>query len=358
MSALEKLFSEDLVWTALSSSLKSARRRSGTGFISINCPMCVHRGETQDKRQRCGIKYDAKGIGIHCFNCGFKSRFRKGETLSRTMQDFLMEVGVSSMEVKRLAHWAFTLSRMVADNPAAQEVAKVSNIIDFPAKALPKGARSLAEWAEDRCEDPDFLTAVEYLFSRGDDLVGATTYYWTPEDGGHHLNKRLIIPCFHEGKMVGWTARATVPDINPRYYNETPSNLLFNTAALTAPERRFVIIVEGIFDALALDAVGTLGARLNDKQIAWIKNCGKTPIVLPDRDKAGQRLIDVAVANDFHVAFPRLSDGHGYANWWEADVKDAAQAVQRYGRLYTLRSVLETATSNRMQITLYRKMLA
>jgi hypothetical protein len=222
--------------------------------------------------------------------------------------------------------------------------------------SLPPGARTIEQWAAEASPPSDFLDCIAYLYSRGEEIAAATTYYWTPHEK-HALNRRIIIPFHHEGRIVGYTARAIDPGI-VRYHMEAQANFLFNVKALTAQNRKYVILCEGVFDALAIDGVGLLGARLNAQQIAWIKSFGKTVILVPDRDKRGSSMIDVAMENNWQVAFPRSHTlGSGIQAWWDEDVKDCADAVLRYGRVWTLLSIIETATASRFQIGVYRKLL-
>ena len=80
-------------------------------------------------------------------------------------------------------------------------------------------------------------------------------------------------------------------------------------------------------------------------------------IVLPDRDKQGQRMIDLAVHHGWSVSFPKLKDGSGKTSWWDKETKDAADAGRTYGKLYTVRSIIESATANKMQIAIQQKLL-
>jgi hypothetical protein len=236
--------------------------------------------------------------------------------------------------VQKLNLHAEVLRRLVDHSTIAQSPG-LALVPTFPTLSLPAGARSLQAWADDGQTHPDFLACIAYVLQRGDFLVAATTYYWTPLA----FSRRVIVPCYHEGRLVGWVARAVDADTSVKYLKEIPSNFLFNTALLNNDDRAYVFIVEGVFDALAIDGVSALGASLNDHQINWIKQSGKTPIVVPDRDAAGRRLIDIALAQQWAVAAP----AYGGRHWWHPEVKDAAEAVQRYGRLYTLRSIIETA---------------
>ena len=77
-------------------------------------------------------------------------------------------------------------------------------------------------------------------------------------------------------------------------------------------DRKYIIITEGVLDALAIDSVSSLGNKLTQGQIDLINSIGKTVIVCPDRDKSGGNLIDVAVENNWLVSFPQ----------WENNIKD------------------------------------
>jgi hypothetical protein len=49
--------------------LPAKRKQTASGWISVNAPCCVHKGETADRRQRGGIKPGADGSwSWHCFN--------------------------------------------------------------------------------------------------------------------------------------------------------------------------------------------------------------------------------------------------------------------------------------------------
>jgi DNA primase len=77
-----------------------------------------------------------------------------------------------------------------------------------------------------------------------------------------------------------------------------------------------------------------------------IRSLGRQVVVVPDQDRAGLGLIDRAVELGWSVSIP---------NW--QDCKDTNDAVQRYGRLATLLSILENAESSRIKIELRKKAL-
>jgi hypothetical protein len=323
------LIAEDRVWRAICDGLVTRRTKpTATGWTNFSCPLC------SDRRNRCGVR----NLGFQeakCFNCQFYTRFTLGSHLGYKMQDFLIALGVSQKQVQHAKLWAEQMRRFVADDPAAQRELDILVMPNLPTAELPIWAQSLDDWAEQDCENPHYCAAVAYLYKRGHVAANATTYYWTPETE-RHLHRRLIIPCYQDDRLIGWTARA-IDDRQPRYIKELPSNYLFNAQFLTGP-RQYVFIVEGVFDALVIDGVAALGGTLNERQIAWINQSDKRPVVVPDRDRSGSHLIDVAIQQHWAVAGPHF----GRHQWWDADVKDADDAVRRYGKLYVMQSILAT----------------
>ena len=59
-----------------------------------------------------------------------------------------------------------------------------------------------------------------------------------------------------------------------------------------------------------------------------------------------QKLINQAIEFGWNVAFPE----------WEDNVEDVADAVSKYGRLFTIQSILKTTESSKFKIDLKRKM--
>lgn len=357
-SFIERLISDDFVWNAITNSLPS-RRRNKRSTIEICCPMCVRRGESADKRFRCGITRTNE-IKIHCFNCGFAAKYVSGTLLSKSLQSFLVELGMSDTDVKRLNHKAMQYRSMFESSPEAMALLPETFVPNFESRSLPPGSKTLEAWAAHYATtepDPNFMEVVEYLYSRGDEIATAATYYWTPEPGKHLMNRRVIIPLTHMGQTVGYTSRHIDPDSSQRYHMEVGPNYIYNARTFGLSDRKYILLCEGIFDAIAIDAAGTLGSRLNAQQIAWINSYGKIPILVPDRDRRGNALIDVALEQKWHVAFPAFREENATMNWWEYDVKDPAEAVKRYGRIWTILSIIQSATKNPAKIAQQRKLL-
>lgn len=338
MNYLGAIINDQPVWDAIIT-YASARARRGTGDFSlkINCPMCTSRGQSADKRYRCGIIHASDHIGANCFNCGFTSKFVVGSPLSRNMMAFLANLGVPEREIKTIQHRMLEVARF---SETAEKIQPAFHAPCFQPSELPPGSRSLEHWADDGCDDANYLAVVTYLLNRGEVAALACPYYWTP-DPAKMLNRRLIIPCLHDKHLVGWIGRSIDP-IKQKYYKQVPKDFLFNSRFITEHDRKYVFIVEGTFDALVIDGVAAMGATLNAQQIHWISQSGKVAVVIPDRDIPGKRLAEIGVQQGWHVAIPNYGGHH----WWHDDVKDVDEAVTRYGKLYTLQSIVSSMTND------------
>ena len=69
---------------------------------------------------------------------------------------------------------------------------------------------------------------------------------------------------------------------------------------------------------------------------------------MPDQDEAGQKLIDQAMEFGWGVSFPE----------WQKGIDDVAEAVMKYGRLFTMQSILKATETSKLKIDLKRKINA
>ncbi len=307
--------------------------------------MCLAMGESRpDTKFRCGYRPFADGgFNLNCFNCNFRIIWRPGRTtLTNKIRQLLGQIGLQEQDVSRLNFTAWQIKNNMG--PSLKEE-KPPFIPQFDEIELPKGAKSIDFWLEEGLDDGDFLETLAYAATRGEDVLKTTELFWTPSTT-NGMNRRLIVPFIWNDTVVGYSGRAIDKDVQPRYYTSTPAHFLINNEVLSK-ERKFVILVEGTFDAFAIDGVASQGAKLSDEQAHWLKWSGKEIIVLPDQEESGQPLIDAALKNGWKVSFPG----------WDSSVKDANDAVNTYGRLYAVKSVLDGATDQALKINLLRKKL-
>jgi DNA primase len=110
--------------------------------------------------------------------------------------------------------------------------------------------------------------------------------------------------------------------------------------------RKFVILTEGIFDAIMLDAVAILGSEISHQQKLQIELLNREVIVVPDRDKAGSKLIEQAIEFGWSVSMPP----------WHDDVKDVNNAVLKYGKVLTMQAILKHRHKTKTKIKLHEKL--
>lgn len=313
-------------------------KTSPSGWMSFNAPCCHHRGHRTDNRKRAGVVL-TEGIIYNCFNCKFSTGWTPGSTLSPKFKTLCQWLGANDDAIKELAFEA-----LKTEGEGYVPTTFVEQKIEFETKELPEGSMPLLDWVESAYyQDLEDLLepAISYLVSRGFDPFDGN-FYWSPAPG---YDSRVIIPFFYEGKIVGNTARKTTQG-RPKYLSDQHPFFVFNTDA-QIENHRYVFVVEGPFDALSIDGVALLTNEVSEQQSRIINNMNKDVIVIPDQDKAGLTLIDQAAKLGWKVAFPT----------WDESIKDCADAVAKYGKLFVMVDAIKTATDNPVKIEIEKRKL-
>lgn len=315
--------------------LPPKKKQTPSGWISFNAPCCVHNGENVDKRQRGGVLTSGEGgFQYHCFNCGFKAGWSPGKLLSKNTKNLMRWLNMPDDEINKLGLEALK-------NKEELEKTPIPLNFSLEPKNLPENCLSVEEWIQAGCEEPEFLDIVAYILDRGMELDWYN-WMWTPEAG---YKDRVILPFYHEKVVVGWTGRKIRPG-TPKYLTTSQAGYVFNLDAQTH-DRKFVIVVEGQFDAIAVDGVAIGHNDPNQTQISRINALGKEVIVVPDNDKPGAKMIEHAVEQGWSVSLPD----------WGPDIKDVADAVKKFGRIYTLFTILQYRERGEVSIKLIQRKL-
>ena len=320
----------------LYSHLPHKRRQSSGGWLSFNCPCCIENGEARnDTRLRGGIRTDDESISYHCFNCGFTASHKSGRVINKKMILLMRNLGIPDGDIKRIQLQAIR-DKELADGPMIFTSEKSSTIIPkFKDCELPEGSVLLDDLLQIDSLDKRAILGAKYLIDRGlYDHV--SNIYWSPHPV---FRNRVIIPYYQGSRIVGYTGRDYTGKADSKYMMKTPKDFIYNIDVIKS-HRQYLIVTEGVFDAAALDCVAVMSNEASKEQIDYI-NLFKGEIILsPDRDKAGEKLIKQAIENGWSVSFPR----------WENEIKDAADAVNNYGKLYTLKSIIDSKISNSTKI--------
>lgn len=332
--------------------LPPKKKRSQSGWLSFNAVCCPHNGDSQDTRGRGGIMTNPDGgVSYHCFNCGFKASYQPGRTLSFKFRKLLSWLGADANEVRRLVVEALRVKDLISP----EQIKEPEEEIKFEARTLPLEAQSFMALAEfyklaDYSNMPhQIIDAVNYITERKISTVNYE-FYWTPEVE-HKLNHRVIVPFYYQGQIVGYTARALVDGIKPKYHSNHPAHFVFNLDKQKR-DSKFVIVVEGPFDAMSVDGVSVQTNEISEQQAELIERLGKEVIYVPDFDKhtnkqgrdvwPGLAAVEQAVEYGWSVSFPL----------WSETCKDVNAAVQKYGKLFVIKSILDGKESNPLKIKL------
>ena len=307
--------------------LPGKRKQTSSGWVSVNAPCCVHRGESADRRMRGGIKSSLDGsFSWHCFNCGYTASFVLGRNLTFKARKLLEWMNVPQEEIERINLESLKHKSIEGLIQERQVVADRIQGIEFEERDLPSDTQLLTD------------TATEYLQKRSIPLDYPFLFKTMPRNG-------IVIPFTYDNQIVGHTTRF-LDDRTPRYIQDIQHGYVFGTD-LQKKNWQYAIVVEGVFDALSINGLAVLHAEINDAQVKLIRSLGREVIVVPDQDEAGMKLVDRAVELGWAVSIPEWPDG----------IKDVNDAVICMGRLATLLTIMQAKETSRIKIELKKRQL-
>ena len=308
-------------------------KHSPSGWTSFNAPCCQHRGHSPDTRKRGGIRFDGNGVVYNCFNCKFSTGWQPGSPFGEKMKTLARWLGASEDTIKELV---FEAMKTESEEYKPEEHQPK---LEFTDKELPEGAMSINEWVNSSYLpdiSEDLGPVIDYVYSRGMDPL-TDDFYWSPAPG---YIDRVIVPFRWEGRVVGNTARKVRPG-KPKYLSDQHPHFVFNFDK-QKEDQKYILVCEGPFDALSIGGVALLTNEIAEQQSRIINSLGAEVIVIPDQDRAGLVLFDRAAELNWSIAMPN----------WADDVKDVADAVQRYGKLFVVVDAIKTAQKGAIKINM------
>lgn len=306
------------------------KKHTQSGWYSFNAVCCTHMGHSLDKRGRGGVRLDGTNWSYHCFNCNFKCGFQLGKALTKNTRKLLSWIGIDEQQIQRWNLESLQKKDLIEYVKVKKEKLKVK----FKEHTLPEG--QLID-----INNIEHKVYVDYLLKR---KVNPNDYPFliTPHEEGRMAN-RIIIPYTFNNKIVGHTSRF-LDDRKPKYLNEQQEGYVFGYD-FQHKDQEVVILVEGIFDALSINACALTHNTINEDQALLLSNLNKRIIFVPDRDKTGLETCDRALELGYSVSIPP----------WEDGVKDVNDAVVKYGKLPTLLSILQHSTTSKVKVEMQRR---
>ena len=310
-------------------------KTNSTGWTSGNCPMCIHNGQSRpDTKGRGGFLFEEDKFRYNCFNCGYSTGWSEGKQLSGRLKQLYSVFGADSADIHRL-QIELMRERDTAELLMQRKQMDAPVQIDWPEMALPKDSYPVKNYPVEKLDEKNvehFVKACEFLVERG--LDNWTDWHYSTFS---HFRNRVILPFRYKGKIVGYTARwvGTVPNKETtKYYVQQPKNFVYGLDR--SADKKITIVTEGQLDAVSIDGVAIGSNSMSLEQSKIIEKTGNRIILLPDADAAGLKLVRQAIQRGWSVSFPP----------WEPDVKDANDAVQKYGKLFTVKSILDFSIDN------------
>lgn len=307
------------------------KKLTGSGWHTFNGICCHHRGHRPDKRMRAGIKFDGNNWSMHCFNCSYKCNFILGKNINPKTKKLLSWCGIDDQQISK---WSLeSLQQKDLLDISYKQVKKIK--IKFTEHKLPDDTELLDG------NNPKHKIYADFVMKRGINF-NEYPFLVTPNAIGRS-SKRIIIPYTYKNKIVGLTSRF-IDDRSPKYINEQQPGYIFGLD-FQKPEWQVCLVVEGVFDAISLNACAILHNTISENQALILSQLNKPIIVVPDQDKTGLEICERALELGYQVSLPK----------WAYGVKDANDAVIKYGKLATLLSILENATNNKIKIEMRKK---
>ena len=312
--------------------LPADKKQRSNGWIYFNCPSCYHT-ENSDSKKRGNILFTDDGFVYQCFNCKFKTGFHLGLSLNKKNLQWLDDLGATSEQIK-------TLKKMIKEyNDQCNDESSEQKIVYRPRtiRKIPEMYESINESLKNKVDSPTLTKVMNYIVQRNPHLLEWTDLMWA--EGQNHF----LIPCYEFGEVVGYTLRSLNDYAKNKYIHYTPEGYVHNFDSLLK-ERKYNILCEGDLDALAVDGIGILSSEFTPERLKRILtyNNGQELIVCPDRDKAGAKLIKQILDEDlpFSVSFPN----------WSRGIKDVEEATRKYGRLYTIYTIIGMREKDKQKI--------
>ena len=303
------------------------------GWFPILCKVCNDHGR---KGKRAGFKFDNGGVAYHCFNCGpdMNTKYDPDTSLRipRKIKTILTNYGIPETE------WQAVEFVNLGKHPTNVDGITIKPHVNIepPEIKLPEefyllsDAKEGDKWAEvarwylteERGVDP---TSYPYmLVKKSDDMFMRK---WLG---------RLVIPMYKDGKLIFFQGRDLTNNKIKKY--ESPAvakdKILFGFDQLFTHTESPLYVVEGYFDADAVDGVAILGNEITDAQIQHLNRSPRRKVYIPDKSGDGQQTAEQALDLGWSISTPDIG----------SSCKDMSDAVNKYGKMYVMKTLADNTT--------------
>lgn len=306
------------------------------GFYPVLCKICNDHG---NKGLRAGFKFEGDSVGYNCFNCGHKALYNpEDEKISHNMEKILNAFNIPDDEWKQVLFSSMALK----DQGYTKSTPKtIYNSIEPKVLDLPEHFYLLSEASDD-----DKWAEIARFYLEEDRKIDPTVYPFylstgKGEKGEEKWKGRVIIPVYKDGNLIYYQGRSFLQN-QKKYLSPSSSKdkVLYGFDQLFKNTDAPLYVVEGWFDAFAIDGVAVFGNQLSEEQLQWLNRSNRPKVIIPDRLGDGHLLANKAIQLGWQVSFPDIGN-----------CKDVDAAIKRFGKLYVLKSIIDNTMSGFMAET-------
>ncbi len=301
------------------------------GWQAVQCSVC---NDHTRKGLRGAFLFDGDKVIYKCWNCGHTAVYDplENELMPKNMVRVLDDFGIpddiwKSLILSSPAYMNGAIKRGTDEAPSEESIEpKELKMPDF------------FYYLKDAAADDEIAAEARiYLKEVRQVDPDAFPYMLAHKHTNRRLHKwlgRVIMPIYKNNKLIYYIGRALY-DAPQKY--ETPASpkekVLYGFERLFERTTAPLFIVEGWFDAYAIDGVATLGNVITPYQAQWLDRSKREKIYIPDKFGDGFRAAEQALKNGWKISTPDIG----------SDCKDMDDAVKKYGKLYVIRSIIENS---------------
>jgi len=310
------------------------QKPSGKGWCAVRCAVC---NDHTRKGLRGAFLFTTDEVVYKCWNCSTACKYSRTEHdhMPNKMRKVLDAFGVPESEWKQciLSSPGFILG-VSAANKNTKEAKKDIIPSEIP---LPDDFYFLKD-----APDTDEMAREikDYLITERNIDPDVYPFMLLKNKHTKRFNKwlgRVIIPIYKDNKLIFYQGRAAYDAVRkyemPAYPKE---KVIFGFDKLFEYTEKPLLIVEGIFDAFAIDGVAILGNTISEYQIEWLNMSKREKIFIPDRMGDGILPARQALEYGWCIATPDIG----------TKCKDMDDAVKKYGKLFVIKSIMDTKTND------------
>lgn len=311
------------------------KRPNGKGWLSVLCRVCNDHGQ---KGLRGAFLFTPTSVSYNCFNCGHKAVYDETvpEELSKKMITVLHAFSIPEEEIQQIT---FEILQRLNNTGIRTRAQKQHNPqfdvkpIEMPSCCIPLNQvpsdnkwKQIAELYLEGIRGIDPRSYPFYLGMKESNDPKSSMWY-----------RRLVIPSYKNGNLVYFEGR-DLTGKNPKKYlsAEVPkSNVLYGFDQLYNNKDTPLFVVEGFFDAFMIEGVAVFGNHLYKETIHHLKSSPRPKVIIPDKYGNGYKLAEQALSMGWQISTPEI-----------AECKDINEAVQKYGKLYVVKSIMDNISSD------------